>query len=78
MIFERLSVIGTAMRSLVTVLIWPIFWFAPGAELASVVSFLLQLGFRDVGVPFPITDLTPLEQGIASDMARVGLVFPFR
>eukprot|EP00884_Botryococcus_braunii_P023136 jgi/Botrbrau1/9506/Bobra.0252s0121.1 len=49
-----------------------------GAELASVVSFLLQLGFRDVGVPFPITDLTPLEQGIASDMARLGLVFPFR
>jgi len=48
------------------------------AELASVVGFLLQLGFRDAGRPAPIGAFSPLERDVASHLAQLGLLLPFK
>ena len=37
----------------------------------------MQLGFRQVGRPYPLDALTPLEQQIACHMAQLGLLFTF-
>eukprot|EP00879_Flechtneria_rotunda_P023323 GHRR01024672.1.p1 GENE.GHRR01024672.1~~GHRR01024672.1.p1 ORF type:complete len:306 (+),score=114.27 GHRR01024672.1:880-1797(+) len=50
---------------------------ASGKELASTLSFLMQLSFRRVWQPYPLADLTPHEQEIASHMAQLGLVHTF-
>jgi hypothetical protein len=48
-----------------------------GGELASALSFLMQLGFRQVGRPYHLDALTPLEQQIACHMAQLGLLYTF-
>ena len=48
------------------------------AELASVVGFLLQLGFREAGRPAPIGAFSPLERDVASHLAQLGLLLPFK
>ncbi|KAK9806388.1 hypothetical protein WJX72_012519 [[Myrmecia] bisecta] len=49
-----------------------------GAELSSVVSFMLQLGFQEVGYPTPTATLTAQERIIAAHMAQLGLLLPFK
>ncbi|KAI8463783.1 MAG: transcription factor Tfb2-domain-containing protein [Monoraphidium minutum] len=51
---------------------------ASAAELSSVLSFLMQLGFRQVGRPYPMAGLSPLEQRIAAHMAQLGLLRTFK
>ena len=48
------------------------------AQLASVLNFLMQLGFRQIGQPYPLSGLGPLEQRIAAHMAQLGLLFTFK
>jgi len=43
-----------------------------------VISFLLQMGFREVGVPFPLEGLNPLQANIAAQLSQLGLLMPFR
>ena len=43
-----------------------------------VISFLLQMGFKEVGVPFPLASLDPLQANIAAHMSQLGLLLPFR
>ena len=43
-----------------------------------VISFLLQMGFREVGVPFPLASLNPLQANIAAHLSQLGLLAPFR
>ena len=43
-----------------------------------VISFLLQMGFREVGVPFPLDSLNPLQANIAAHLSQLGLLAPFR
>jgi len=50
-------------------LCWP-----AGSELASTLSFLMQLSFRRVWQPYPLAALTQREQDIAAHMAQLGLV----
>jgi hypothetical protein len=45
-----------------------------GSELASTLSFLMQLSFRRVWAPYPLAGLTPREQDIAGHMTQLGLV----
>lgn len=45
-----------------------------GKELASTLSFLMQLSFRRVWQPYPLAGLTPREQDIAGHMCQLGLV----
>lgn len=47
---------------------------ASGSELASTLSFLMQLSFRRVWQPYPLAALTQREQDIAAHMAQLGLV----
>lgn len=49
----------------------------PGKELASTLSFLMQLSFRRVWQPYPLGDLSQQEQTIAAHMAQLGLVHVF-
>ncbi len=49
-----------------------------GGELVHVISFLLQMGFREVGVPFPLEGLNPLQANIAAQLSQLGLLMPFR
>ncbi|KAL3151427.1 hypothetical protein ABBQ38_012436 [Trebouxia sp. C0009 RCD-2024] len=49
-----------------------------GSELVHVISFLLQMGFREVGVPFPLASLNPLQANIAAHLSQLGLLAPFR
>ena len=49
-----------------------------GGELVHVISFLLQMGFREVGVPFPMEGLNPLQANIAAQLSQLGLLMPFR
>lgn len=51
---------------------------ASAAQLSSVLSFLMQLGFRQVGRPYPLAGLSPLEQRIAAHMAQLGLLYTFK
>ncbi|KAG2490638.1 hypothetical protein HYH03_011029 [Edaphochlamys debaryana] len=46
-------------------------------ELASTLSFLLQLGFRRVGQPCAWAELRPPEQRMAAHMAQLGLLAVF-
>ena len=48
------------------------------AELASVVGFLLQLGFREAGRPSPVGALSALERDVAGHRAQLGLLLPFK
>ena len=48
------------------------------SELASVVGFLLQLGFREAGRPLPVAAMPPLERDVAGHLAQLGLLLPFR
>lgn len=48
------------------------------AQLSSVLSFLMQLGFRQVGRPYPLAGLGALEQRIAAHMAQLGLLYTFK
>ena len=43
-----------------------------------VISFLLQMGFREVGVAFPLANLNPLQANIAAHLSQLGLLAPFR
>lgn len=52
---------------------WP-----AGAELASVVGFLLRLGFQEAGRPHPLAALSPKERSIAGHLAQLGLLYAFR
>jgi hypothetical protein len=45
-----------------------------GEGLAATLSFLMQLSFRRVWQPYPLTCLTSQERGIAGHMAQLGLV----
>ncbi|GIL88467.1 hypothetical protein Vretimale_15373 [Volvox reticuliferus] len=47
-------------------------------DLASTLSFLLQLGFRRVGQPCPWGDLRQPEQRMAAHMAQLGLLAVFQ
>ena len=59
--------------------IQPLYLSGPAAsELASVVGFLLQLGFREAGRPLPVAALAPLERDVAGHLAQLGLLLPFR
>jgi hypothetical protein len=49
-----------------------------GESLGEVLNFLLQLGFREVGAPFAAAALRASERGIATDLAQLGLLLPFR
>ena len=49
-----------------------------GKELVHVISFLLQMGFKELGVPFRLAELDPLQANIAAHMAQLGLLLPFR
>lgn len=49
-----------------------------GGELVHVISFLLQMGFMEVGVPFPLVGLDPLQANIAAQLSQLGLLMPFR
>lgn len=49
-----------------------------GGELVHVISFLLQMGFAEVGVPFPLAGLNPLQANIAAHLSQLGLLVPFR
>ncbi len=49
-----------------------------GESLGEVLNFLLQLGFREVGAPFAAAALRAAERGIATDLAQLGLLLPFR
>ncbi|KIZ06628.1 RNA polymerase II transcription factor B subunit 2 [Monoraphidium neglectum] len=51
---------------------------ASAAQLSSVLSFLMQLGFRQVGRPYALAGLSPLEQRIAAHMAQLGLLYTFK
>lgn len=51
-----------------------VFCAVTGKELASTLSFLMQLSFRRVWQPYPLAGLTPREQDIAGHMAQLGLV----
>ena len=53
-------------------------WRDAGSELVHVIGFLLQMGFRQVGVPFPLASLNPLEANIAAHLSQLGLLAPFR
>lgn len=48
-----------------------------GKELASTLSFLMQLSFRRVWQPYPLQELSQQEQDIAQHMAQLGLVHTF-
>jgi hypothetical protein len=48
-----------------------------GSELASALSFMMQLGFMRVGQPYAFDGLSPLEQRIAAHMAQLGLLHTF-
>jgi hypothetical protein len=48
-----------------------------GKELASTLSFLLQLSFRRVWQPYALAQLSAQEQDIAAHMAQLGLVHTF-
>lgn len=52
-------------------------WHA-GNELVHVIGFLLQMGFRKVGVPFLLGEMNPLQKAMAAHLAQLGLLFPFR
>ncbi|CAL8465169.1 g4704 [Coccomyxa elongata] len=47
------------------------------APLGTILNFLLQLGFRDVGSPFALAELDDIQRNIAGDMAQLGLIMPF-
>ncbi len=49
-----------------------------GSELSALMTFMLQLGFRRPGQPFPLQDLSSFEAGIAAHLAQLGLLLPFR
>lgn len=49
-----------------------------GARLAKVVSFLLQLGCQGVGNPISTAGFDELQQSIGADLARLGLLKPFK
>ena len=49
-----------------------------GARLAKVVSFLLQLGCQGVGNPIATSGFDELQQSIGADLARLGLLKPFK
>ena len=36
------------------------------------------MGFREVGVPFPLASLNPLQANIAAHLSQLGLLAPFR
>jgi hypothetical protein len=61
----------------VTLLLLLLPLMAPGKELASTLSFLMQLSFRRLWQPYPLGDLHPQEQDIAAHMAQLGLVHTF-
>ncbi|KAK9917411.1 hypothetical protein WJX75_004051 [Coccomyxa subellipsoidea] len=48
-----------------------------GAPLGTILNFLLQLGFREVGSPFALSELDDTQRHIAADMAQLGLLMPF-
>ncbi|KAL6757496.1 Tfb2-domain-containing protein [Haematococcus lacustris] len=48
-----------------------------GGDLASLMSFLMQLGFMRVGVPYALHGLGPLERVVAGHMMQLGLLLPF-
>ena len=43
-----------------------------------VIGFLLQMGFRKVGVPFLLGEMNPLQKAMAAHLAQLGLLLPFR
>ncbi|KAK9793768.1 hypothetical protein WJX73_008837 [Symbiochloris irregularis] len=49
-----------------------------GAELASVVSFLLQLGGHEAAQPISLASMQANERDICADLALLGLLLPFR
>jgi hypothetical protein len=49
-----------------------------GAPLGTMLNFMLQLGFREVGRPFALAELDATQRTIAADMALLGLVMPFK
>lgn len=49
-----------------------------GVPLGTILNFLLQLGFQEVGSPFALTDLDNTQRSIAGDMAQLGLLMPFK
>lgn len=49
-----------------------------GAELASVISFLLQLGGQDMAQPLALDAMQPAEGEICAHLALLGLLLPFR
>ncbi len=48
-----------------------------GSELASLMSFLLQLGFQDPNTPLALSSLDAPQQAIAAHMAQLGVLTPF-
>ena len=48
-----------------------------GVPLGTILNFLLQLGFREVGSPFALANLDDVQRSIAGDMAQLGLLMPF-
>lgn len=48
------------------------------SELSSVLSFLMQLGFRRVGQPCALSALGPSERTIAGHMMQLGVLMPFK
>ena len=49
-----------------------------GAQLGTILNFLLQLGFKDTGSPFALASLDEMQQGIVADVAHMGLLMPFK
>lgn len=49
-----------------------------GEELSSLISFLLQLGFRQIGVPWTLDSVTPMQRTIAGHMCQLGLLMPLQ
>lgn len=47
------------------------------ANLPSLMSFLMQLGFMHVGRPYALESLNSMEAVVASHMMHLGLLFPF-
>lgn len=47
------------------------------ADLQSLMSFLMQLGFMHVGRPYAQDSLNPMEAAVAGHMIQLGLLLPF-
>mmetsp|Transcript_5732 Transcript_5732/g.15313 ORF Transcript_5732/g.15313 Transcript_5732/m.15313 type:complete len:485 (-) Transcript_5732:374-1828(-) len=47
------------------------------ADLPSLMSFLMQLGFMHVGRPYALDSLNSMEAIVAGHMMQLGLLFPF-